>query len=61
MIGYQHKLNFGESEETHKRYEEYLEWSGLEDTPERWAIFSEVNTAVETYQAMIDKEQGTVQ
>jgi hypothetical protein len=39
MQNYQMKLNFGESEELHLAYENWLEITGEQDNPTNWEVF----------------------
>ena len=61
MEGYQLKLDLGEGAECHEAYEEYLEWSKLEDTNEAWVVFSKAYEYYYIAKTIAEKEQGTLQ
>ena len=52
---YQHKLDLGEGPECHEAYQEYLSWSGYEDTGDRWVMFTQVWKEFEKFQGMMEK------
>lgn len=52
---YQFKLDFGEGPECQETYQEYLHWSGYEDTNERWVMFLTVWEDFEKLNAMMER------
>jgi hypothetical protein len=61
MKGYQLKLDFGEGQECHKLYEEFLQETGMEDTPEQWSIFVRCFEIVEGAKLLEESRGHTLQ
>lgn len=61
MKGYQLKLDFGEGQECHKLYEEFLQETGMEDTAEQWGMFVNCYQVIESMKATKESKRHTLQ
>jgi hypothetical protein len=61
MKGYQLKLDFGEGQECHKLYEEFLQETKTEDTPEQWGMFVTCYQVIESMKVMEESKRHTLQ
>lgn len=61
MRGYQLKLDFGEGPECHKLYEEFLQETGIEDTPEQWGMFVRCYELMEGMRLVEERRKHTLQ
>jgi len=61
MKGYQLKLDFGEGPDCHKLYEEFLQETGIEDTPEQWGMFVRCYELMEGMRLVEERRRHTLQ
>jgi hypothetical protein len=61
MKGYQLKLDFGEGPDCHKLYEEFLQETGIEDTPEQWGMFVRCYELMEGMRLVEERRKHTLQ
>ncbi len=61
MRGYQLKLDFGEGQDCHRLYEEFLQETGIEDTPEQWGMFVRCYELMEGMRLVEERRKHTLQ
>lgn len=61
MKGYQLKLDFGEGPDCHRLYEEFLQETGIEDTPEQWGMFVRCYELMEGMRLVEERRKHTLQ
>lgn len=61
MKGYQLKLDFGEGQDCHRLYEEFLQETGIEDTPEQWGMFVRCYELMEGMRLVEERRKHTLQ
>ena len=61
MKGYQLKLDFGEGQECHRLYEEFLQETGMEDTAEQWGMFIKCYQLINEIKIMEESKRHTLQ
>jgi hypothetical protein len=61
MKGYQLKLDFGEGQECHKLYEEFLQETGMEDTAGQWGMFIKCYQLINEIKIMEESKRHTLQ
>lgn len=61
MKNYQLKLDFGEGQDCHRLYEEFLQETGIEDTPEQWGMFVRCYELMEGMRLVEERRKHTLQ